>query len=115
MNPPTRDDGGARRHLGHHYGHGLPLPAAGNYPAVVDRGARTASDARPDPLLREWLEVQGYGVLKPAGRDVAHAADDRPGQVEQHAEQTDVHLLYACDFADRLEKVVPALKAVSSC
>jgi thymidylate kinase len=40
------------------------------------------------------------------------AADDRTCQVEQYTQQADVVLLYATDFADRLEKeIIPALKA----
>ena len=42
-------------------------------------------------LLREWLEVQGYGVIETGWtRSRADAADDRAGQVEQHAQQADV-------------------------
>jgi dTMP kinase len=48
--------------------------------------------------------VKAAASSKPGGRDRADAADDRAGQVEQHAQQTDVRPAYATDFADRLEK-----------
>jgi thymidylate kinase len=47
--------------------------------------------------------------VDPVGAD---AADDRVGEVEQHAQQADLRPAYATDFADRLEKeIIPALKA----
>ena len=44
-------------------------------------------------LLREWLEVKGFGVVETGWtRSPLDAADHRAGQVEQHAEQADVRL-----------------------
>ncbi len=64
-------------------------------------------------MLREWLEVQGHAVVetgwtrsKLVGRTIDEA---KSGHELSPLTYT---LLYACDFADRLEKeIIPALRA----
>lgn len=64
-------------------------------------------------LLREWLENQGYAVAtsglkrgKLAGKGLSEAMD---GHI---LGDTTINLLYATDFADRLEReILPALRA----
>lgn len=64
-------------------------------------------------LLREWLEVQGYGVVETGWN---RSALVRPtidlAKASNMLNKLTFVLLYATDFADRLEKeIVPALKA----
>lgn len=64
-------------------------------------------------MLREWLEVQGYGVVDTGwtrspliGRTIAQAKQGRA------LNRFTYSLLYAADFADRLEKeIIPALRS----
>jgi dTMP kinase len=64
-------------------------------------------------LLREWLEVQGYGVMETGW---TRSALMRPtidlAKASNTLNKLTFVLLYATDFADRLEKeIIPALKA----
>ncbi len=64
-------------------------------------------------MLREWLELQGYGVIETGwtrsqlvGQTITQAKNLRMFNRYTYA------LLYAADFADRLEKeIIPALKS----
>jgi dTMP kinase len=64
-------------------------------------------------LLKEWLEVQGYGVLETGwtrselmSKTIGHA------KAGHNLNELTFSLLYATDFADRLEKmVIPALRS----
>jgi dTMP kinase len=64
-------------------------------------------------LLREWLEIRGYGVVEtewthsPLMQSTIELAKS-----SNTLNKLTFVLLYACDFADRLEKeIIPALKA----
>jgi dTMP kinase len=64
-------------------------------------------------LLREWLEVQGYGVIE---TDWTQSPLMQPtielAKSSNTLNKLTFVLLYATDFADRLEKeIIPALKA----
>lgn len=64
-------------------------------------------------LLREWLEIRGYGVVETG---LMHSRLMEPTIQLAKSSNTlnplTFVLLYACDFADRLEKeIVPALKS----
>ena len=51
---------------GRYYGHGLPYVAIDGYPGKIIALEGTDSVGRSTQLrlLREWLEVQGYGVVE---------------------------------------------------
>jgi len=64
-------------------------------------------------LLREWLETQGYGVLH-TGLTRSRLAGDGLRRAKQGTTlgQRTLDLLYATDFADRLERdILAALRA----
>ena len=95
MNSPSdtarRRNGGIQ--AGRYYGRGIPYLPIDGYPGklIAIEGTDGVGRSTQIQLLREWLEVHGYGV----DRDrldalAADAADDRAGQVEQHAQQADV-------------------------
>ncbi len=97
------------------FGAGLPYLVPSEYPGVLitiegtDGSGRTTQIAK----LREWLELQGYGVIETGwtrsalvGRTIAQAKEVRSLNRYTYA------LLYAADFADRLEKeIIPALRS----
>ncbi|HZI92859.1 MAG TPA: dTMP kinase [Patescibacteria group bacterium] len=64
-------------------------------------------------LLKEWLEVQGYGVIE-TGWTRSELMSETIGAAKagHNLNQLTFSLLYATDFADRLEKIViPALRS----
>jgi len=97
------------------FGEGLPYTQKGEYPGVLitvegtDAVGRTTQIA----MLREWLEVNGYGVVETGwtrseliGRTITQAKQIRA------LNRFTYSLLYAADFADRLEKeIIPALRS----
>jgi dTMP kinase len=100
---------------GHYYGHGIPYLSIDNYPGkiIALEGTDGAGRSTQIRLLREWLEVQGYGVVETGWTrsPLMQPTIDLAKQSNTLNKLTFV-LLYACDFADRLEKeVIPALKA----
>ena len=64
-------------------------------------------------LLREWLEVQGYGVVETGWtRSALMQPTIELAKSSNTLNKLTFVLLYATDFADRLEKeIIPALKA----
>jgi dTMP kinase len=100
---------------GHYYGHGLtPQPAEfGPGRIIVIEGTDGAGRSTQVRLLREWLEVRGYGVVETG---LMHSPLMEP--TIQLAKSSNMLnpltfvLLHACDFADRMEtEIIPALKA----
>lgn len=64
-------------------------------------------------LLREWLETQGYGVIR-TGLSRGRLAGEGLRKAKQGTTlgQRTLDLFYATDFADRLEnEILPALRA----
>ena len=64
-------------------------------------------------LLKEWLEVQGYGVIE-TGWTRSELMSETIGAAKagHNLNQLTFSLLYATDFADRLEKIIlPALRS----
>jgi dTMP kinase len=64
-------------------------------------------------LLKEWLEVQGYGVIE-TGWTRSELMSETIGAAKagHNLNKLTFSLLYATDFADRLEKIViPALRS----
>ncbi len=97
------------------FGEGLPYVEPADYPGVLITVEGTDGVGRTTQvtLLREWLEVQGYGVIETGwtrspliGNTISRAKRARRLNRLTYA------LLYAADFADRLEKeVMPALRS----
>jgi dTMP kinase len=109
MMPPTE--------AGHYYGHRipyLPLPGEG-YPGkiIAIEGTDGVGRSTQIRLLREWLEVQGYGVLETGWtRSPLMSPTIDLAKASNTLNKLTFTLLYATDFADRLEKeIIPALKA----
>jgi len=97
------------------FGEGLPYLKPGDCPGVLITVEGTDGVGRTTQtmMLREWLEVQGYGVVETGwtrspliGRTITEAKQGRLLNRLTYA------LLYAADFADRLEKeIIPALRS----
>src|SRR5262245_66365209 len=112
---PTADapapDGGA----GGYYGHGLPYLPLDGYPGrlIAIEGTDGVGRSTQIAALREWLEVQGYGVIETGWtRSELMQPTIDLAKSSNTLNKLTFTLLYATDFADRLEKVIiPALKA----
>lgn len=97
------------------FGSGLSYLDIGDCPGVLIsiEGTDGVGRSTQMTMLREWLELKGYGVVetgwtrsKLIGRTIAEAKEDRALNRYTYA------LLYAADFADRLEKeIIPALRS----
>ncbi len=100
---------------GTYYGRGLPYLRLEQYPGkiIAIEGTDGVGRSTQIRLLREWLEVQGYGVLETGWN---RSALVRPtidlAKASNLLSKLTFVLLYATDFADRLEnEIIPALKA----
>lgn len=97
------------------FGEGLPYIEAYDYPGVLItiEGTDGVGRTTQTVMLREWLEVQGFGVIETGwtrsqliGRTISQAKQGRM------LNRLTYSLLYAADFADRLEKeIIPALRS----
>jgi dTMP kinase len=92
----------------------LPVPPDG-YPGkiITVEGTDGVGRSTQIRLLREWLEVQGYGVVETGWtRSPLMSPTIDLAKSSNTLNKLTFTLLYATDFADRLEKeVIPALKA----
>jgi dTMP kinase len=102
---------------GQYYGHPipyLPLPPEG-FPGkiIALEGTDGVGRSTQIHLLREWLEVQGYGVVETGWtRSELMSPTIDLAKSSNTLNKLTFTLLYATDFADRLEKeIIPALKA----
>jgi dTMP kinase len=100
---------------GRYYGRGIPyLPIAG-YPGklIAIEGTDGVGRSTQIQLLREWLEVKGYGVIETGWtRSQLMQPTIELAKSSNTLNKLTFVLLYATDFADRLEKeIIPALKA----
>ena len=100
---------------GRYYGRGLPYLHVEGYPGkiIAIEGTDGVGRSTQISLLREWLEVQGYGVIETGWTrsELMQPTIDLAKSSNTLNKLTFV-LLYATDFADRLEKeIAPALKA----
>jgi dTMP kinase len=117
MTTPDQSDRGAHGGVtpGHYYGHGLPYLKIDNYPGkiIAIEGPDGVGRSTQIRLLREWLEVQGYGVIETGWtRSQLMQPTITLAKSSNTLNKLTFVLLYACDFADRLEKeIIPALKA----
>lgn len=97
------------------FGAGLPYIPGTDYPGVLLTVEGTDGVGRTTQLimLRDWLEVQGHGVVETGwtrsslvGQTITEAKEGRLLNRYTYS------LLYAADFADRLEKeILPALRS----
>jgi dTMP kinase len=117
MNPQNPESSGAYSGAlpGKYYGHGVPYLPLHDYPGkiIAIEGTDGVGRSSQIHLLREWLEVQGYGVVETGWTrsQLMQPTIDLAKSSNTLNKLTFV-LLYACDFADRLEKeIIPALKA----
>jgi dTMP kinase len=100
---------------GHYYGHGLPYLDVEGYPGriIAIEGTDGVGRTTQINLLREWLEVQGFGVVETGWtRSALMQPTIELAKSSNTLNKLTFVLLYATDFADRLEKeIIPALKA----
>jgi dTMP kinase len=114
-NPPeeTGANGGGRP--GQYYSYGIPYLSIENYPGklIAIEGTDGVGRSTQIRLLREWLEVQGYGVIETGWtRSALMQPTIDLAKASNTLNKLTFVLLYATDFADRLEKeIIPALRA----
>src|SRR5712692_7133827 len=111
--PPEGANGNGQ--AGRYYGRGIPyLPIAG-YPGklIAIEGTDGVGRSTQIQLLREWLEVKGYGVVETGWtRSPLMQPTIEIAKSSNTLNKLTFVLLYATYFADRLEKeIIPALKA----
>jgi len=114
---PSADAGEATGRIepGRYYGYGLPYLPLNDYPGkiIAIEGTDGVGRSTQIGLLREWLEVQGYGVAETGWtRSALMQPTIDLAKASNTLNKLTFVLLYATDFADRLEKeIIPALKA----
>ena len=100
---------------GQYYGYPIPYLPIDNYPGkiIALEGTDGVGRSTQISLLREWLEVQGYGVIETGWtRSELMQPTIELAKSSNTLNKLTFQLLYATDFADRLEKeIIPALKA----
>ena len=112
--PPTEGAAGGAQ-PGRYYGHGLPYVPLGDYPGkiIAIEGTDGVGRSTQIQMLREWLEIRGYGVVETGWtRSTLMQPTIDLAKASNTLNKLTFVLLYATDFADRLEKeIIPALKA----
>jgi dTMP kinase len=118
MSSPSDDPvGGANGGIqpGGYYGRGVPYLPIDDYPGklIAIEGTDGVGRSTQIQLLREWLEVRGYGVVETGWtRSQLMQPTIELAKSSNTLNKLTFVLLYATDFADRLEKeIIPALKA----
>jgi dTMP kinase len=100
---------------GRYYGRGVPYLPIDTYPGklIAIEGTDGVGRTTQIELLREWLEVKGYGVVETGWtRSRLMQPTIELAKASNTLNKLTFVLLYATDFADRLEKeIIPALKA----
>jgi dTMP kinase len=100
---------------GRYYGRGIPYLPIDGYPGklIAIEGTDGVGRTTQIQLLREWLEVKGYGVVETGWtRSPLMQPTIELAKASNTLNKLTFVLLYATDFADRLEKeIIPALKA----
>jgi dTMP kinase len=100
---------------GRYLGRGVPYLPVDGFPGklIAIEGADGVGRTTQITLLREWLEVQGYGVVETGWtRSELMQPTIELAKTSNTLNKLTFVLLYATDFADRLEKeIIPALKA----
>src|SRR5437867_12645821 len=99
---------------GRYYGREIPYLPINDYPGklIAVEGTDGVGRSTQIQLLREWLEVRGYGVIETGWtRSPLMQPTIELAKSSNTLNKLTFVLLYATDFADRLEKeVIPALK-----
>src|SRR5437588_2419602 len=122
MNPLMPDAGGSTEpgangeiQGGRYYGRGVPYLPIEGFPGklIAIEGTDGVGRSTQIQLLREWLEVKGYGVVETGWtRSPLMQPTIELAKSSNTLNKLTFVLLYATDFADRLEKeIIPALKA----
>ena len=100
---------------GTYYGREIPYLPLNDYPGklIAIEGTDGVGRSTQIQLLREWLEVKGYGVVETGWvRSPLMQPTIEIAKSSNTLNKLTFVLLYATDFADRLEKeIIPALKA----
>src|SRR6188472_624648 len=100
---------------GRYYGRSIPYLPINEYPGklIAVEGTDSVGRTTQIQLLREWLEVKGYGVVETGWtRSPLMQPTIEIAKSSNTLNKLTFVLLYATDFADRLEKeIIPALKA----
>lgn len=108
-------DGRGTVAAGSWYSRGLPYLSLEDYPGklIAIEGTDGVGRSTQIGMLREWLEVQGYGVVETGwARSELMQPTIELAKSSNTLNKLTFTLLYATDFADRLEKeIIPALKA----
>jgi dTMP kinase len=103
------------RPSGLYYGRGIPYLPLDGVPGklIAIEGTDGVGRGTQIQLLREWLEVKGYGVVETGWtRSPLMQPTIEIAKSSNTLNKLTFVLLYATDFADRLEKeIIPALKA----
>src|SRR5437899_8207622 len=104
-----------QRLAGRYYGRSIPYLPIDGYPGklIAIEGTDGVGRSTQIQLLREWLEVKGYGVVETGWtRSPLMQPTIELAKSSNTLNKLTFVLLYATDFADRLEKeIIPALKA----
>jgi dTMP kinase len=114
---PTGPESGANgeQPSGTYYGREIPYLPLNDYPGklIAIEGTDGVGRSTQIQLLREWLEVKGYGVVETGWvRSPLMQPTIEIAKSSNTLNKLTFVLLYATDFADRLEKeIIPALKA----
>ena len=97
------------------YGHGLPYVTLGKLPGhlIVIEGTDGVGRSTQIERLSPWLELEGWAVNNTGWTRSPLLADTiNEAKAGHELTTTTMSLLYAADFADRLEhQIIPALKA----
>ena len=117
--PGTPESDGAaandRSQPGRYYGQGIPYLPIEGYPGklIAVEGTDGVGRSTQIQLLRGWLEIKGYGVVETGWtRSPLMQPTIELAKSSNTLNKLTFVLLYATDFADRLEKeIIPALKA----
>src|ERR671923_392160 len=100
---------------GRYYGRPIPYLPIEDYSGklIAIEGTDGVGRSTQIQLLREWLEVKGYGVIETGWtRSPLMQPTIELAKSSNTLNKLTFVLLYATDFADRLEKeIIPALKA----
>src|SRR5437763_4396174 len=114
---PAPEGGGPNgsSQAGLYYSRGIPYLPIEWFPGklIAIEGTDGVGRSTQIQLLREWLEVKGYGVVETGWtRSPLMQPTIELAKSSNTLNKLTFVLLYATDFADRLEKeVIPALKA----
>lgn len=96
-------------------GRGLPYTDIGEMPGrlIVIEGSDCVGRTTQIELMRQWLEVEGQGVVETGWARSPLVGQTIDSAKEGHTMNAHTfNLLYATDFADRLEhEIIPALRA----